>query len=108
MEAMDEVAGIDAASSRQPGLTRLSASEPTPSIGVSFDGWMLPKAGVAFVWVLQREMASAKASSAHVPRWKTCRVDAPRQHYALRHGSSHERRYPPLRVLAGRFHWNGR
>jgi hypothetical protein len=54
------------ASSRQPGLTRLPPSEPTPSVTLSFDGWILPKAGVAFVWVLEREMASAVASRARV------------------------------------------
>jgi hypothetical protein len=44
------------ASSMQPSLSRLPASEPTPSIALNFDGWILPKAGVAFVWVLEREM----------------------------------------------------
>lgn len=47
------------ASSAQPGLSKLPASEPTPSIALRFDGWILPKAGVAFVWVLEREMASS-------------------------------------------------
>jgi hypothetical protein len=47
------------ASSRQPGLTRLPPSEPTPSIGLQFDGWILHKAGVAFVWVLESEMAAS-------------------------------------------------
>jgi hypothetical protein len=46
------------ASSRQPGLSRLPASAPTPSIALRFDGWMLPKAGVAFVWVLERELVA--------------------------------------------------
>jgi hypothetical protein len=48
------------ASSRQPGLSRLPASAPTPSIALRFDGWMLPKAGVAFVWVLERELVAAQ------------------------------------------------
>jgi hypothetical protein len=38
---------------------RFSATAPTPSIALRFDGWMLPKAGVAFVWVLEREIATA-------------------------------------------------
>jgi hypothetical protein len=38
------------ASSRQPRLSRLPASGTTPSIALRFDGWILPKAGVAFVW----------------------------------------------------------
>ena len=49
------------ASSRQPGLSRLPASGPTPSIALRFDGWILPKSSMAFVWVLEREMASAGA-----------------------------------------------
>jgi hypothetical protein len=46
--------------STQPGLSRLPASEPTPSIARRFDGWILPKAGVAFIWVLDREMATGR------------------------------------------------
>lgn len=46
------------ASSRQPGLSRLPASGPTPSIALRFDSWVLPKAGVAFVWVLESEITS--------------------------------------------------
>ena len=34
-------------------------SEPTPSIALRFDGWILPKAGVAFVWVLEDEVVDA-------------------------------------------------
>jgi hypothetical protein len=49
------------ASSQQPGLTRLPPTAPTPSVALHFDGWILPKAGVAFVWVLQREMAPARS-----------------------------------------------
>jgi hypothetical protein len=37
----------------------MPATAPTPSIALRLDGWMLPKAGVAFVWVLERELASA-------------------------------------------------
>jgi hypothetical protein len=47
------------ASSRQPGLSQLPAAAPTPSVALWFDGRMLPKAGVAFIWVLKREMTSA-------------------------------------------------
>ena len=54
------------ASSQQPGLSQLPASAPTPSIGLRFDGWMLPKAGVAFVWVLERELAAACGDDVHV------------------------------------------
>ena len=44
------------------GLSRLPASEPTPSVFLRFDGWILPKAGVAFVWVLDEEMVRAAAN----------------------------------------------
>ena len=49
------------AASLQPGLSRLPASAPTPSVDVRFDGWMLPKAGVAFGWVLERQIAASAA-----------------------------------------------
>lgn len=47
------------ASSRQPRLSHLPASGPSPSIEVGFDGWVFPKAGVAFVWVLEEELGRA-------------------------------------------------
>jgi hypothetical protein len=50
------------ASSNQTRLSRLPASGPTPSIALGFDGWVPPKASIAFVWVLEREMAAATAS----------------------------------------------
>ena len=53
------------ASSRQPGLTRLPPSEPTPSVALHFDGWILPKAGVAFVWVLEQELATVPGDGVH-------------------------------------------
>jgi hypothetical protein len=42
---------------RQPRITELPASDPTPSVEVSYDGWVFPKGGVAFIWVLDDEMA---------------------------------------------------
>jgi hypothetical protein len=50
------------ASRRQPGLSRLNRPHSTPSIALRFDGWMLPKAGVGFVWVLEREMVPVGAA----------------------------------------------
>jgi hypothetical protein len=47
-------------SARQPRVSRLPASDPTPSIEVGFDGWVLPKAGVAFVWVLEDEVRAVR------------------------------------------------
>jgi hypothetical protein len=35
----------------QPSLT----AAPTPAVTVSFDGWLFPRSGVAFVWVLEGE-----------------------------------------------------
>jgi len=51
------------ASSGQPGLTRLPPLAPSPSISLRFDGWVLPKAGAAFVWGLEREVAHEPASA---------------------------------------------
>lgn len=47
--------------------SRLPASGPTPSIALRFDGWILPKAGVAFVWVLDSEMAPPSRHDEHLP-----------------------------------------
>lgn len=45
------------ASAQPTRITESPASVPTPSIEVSFDGWVFPKSGVAFVWVLEKEEA---------------------------------------------------
>jgi len=45
------------ASATQPVISQTPAIDPSPSASVSFDGWVLPKAGVAFVWVLDEEMS---------------------------------------------------
>jgi hypothetical protein len=47
-------------------LSRLPASGPTPSIALGFDGWVLPKAAIAFVWVLEREMALMPEHDMHL------------------------------------------
>lgn len=44
------------ASARRPRVSRTSASEPTPSIDIGFDGWVFPTAGVAFIWVMKEEL----------------------------------------------------
>jgi len=36
----------------QPRISRSPASTPSPAVAVDFDGWVFPKSGVAFVWVL--------------------------------------------------------
>lgn len=51
---------------RQPRHTHLSASDPSPSVEVAYEGWTFPKGGVAFVWVLEREMGANKAKQRRV------------------------------------------
>lgn len=41
----------------QPTVTALPAADPSPAVSVAFDGWVLPRGGVAFVWVLEDELA---------------------------------------------------
>lgn len=47
VNVLDYIAGA-----RQPYITQLPPTDPTPSVEVSYDGWVFPKGGVAFVWVL--------------------------------------------------------
>jgi hypothetical protein len=51
------------ASSQKTRVSTTPASLPTRSVGVQFDGWVFPKSGVAFVWVLEQEMVRAPRSS---------------------------------------------
>lgn len=52
---------LDFVAAAQPSrVTETPANEPTPSIELAFDGWIFPKAGVAFVWVLADEMADLR------------------------------------------------
>lgn len=44
------------ASAARPTISQSAATDPSPSVAVTFDGWVLPKAGVAFVWVLEGEI----------------------------------------------------
>jgi hypothetical protein len=52
VNVLDYIAGA-----QQPQISQLPASDPTPSVEISYDGWVFPKGGVAFVWVLQSELA---------------------------------------------------
>lgn len=45
------------ASSTQARVARTPDTVPTPSVAVGFDGWVFPRSGVAFVWVLKEELA---------------------------------------------------
>lgn len=48
---------VDAiASTDEPMISRTPTHVETPSISVGFDGWVLPKAQVGFVWVLSEEL----------------------------------------------------
>lgn len=51
------------AAAKQPAISRVSAADPSPSVSLAFDGWVLPKAGVAFSWVLEREIAADHRST---------------------------------------------
>lgn len=44
------------ASSQPTRVVRSSQAVPTPNVAVGFDGWVLPKSGVALVWVLEEEL----------------------------------------------------
>lgn len=47
------------ASAQQPHTLRSPKSVPGRSVSISFDGWVFPKSGVAFVWVLEEEIGRA-------------------------------------------------
>lgn len=46
------------ASPNRPRISRLPADDLSPHIEVAHDGWVFPKAGVGFVWVLEGEVRS--------------------------------------------------
>lgn len=48
------------ASSETTRVDQAPTSVPARSVGVGFDGWIFPRSGVAFVWVLKDELAPAK------------------------------------------------
>lgn len=48
------------ASSRQPRTTYSPESTPGRSVSVSTDGWLFPKSGIAFVWVLDEEVGETR------------------------------------------------
>lgn len=37
--------------------------DPAPSVEIGYDGWVFPKGGVAFVWVLASEAATRLGAS---------------------------------------------
>lgn len=48
------------ASSEATRVDQAPAAVPARSAGVGFDGWIFPRSGVAFVWVLEDELGPAK------------------------------------------------
>lgn len=50
------------ASAEPARLFQTPPSVPTPSVEIGFDGWVLPRSGVAFVWTLEQETASDRLS----------------------------------------------
>lgn len=50
------------ASARQARIEHRAAADPAPAIEVGYDGWVLPTAGMAFVWTIEDEMAAQHAS----------------------------------------------
>jgi hypothetical protein len=61
VNVLDYIAGPS-----QAHITQLPASDLTPSIAVSYDGWIFPKGGVAFVWVLESELTSRGKSKSTI------------------------------------------
>lgn len=57
INVLDYIAGA-----RQPQIAQLPANDPTPSVEIGYDGWVFPKGGVAFVWVLESELARRSSS----------------------------------------------
>ena len=44
------------ASTEKARITKSSDLVPTPTVQLGFDGWIFPRSGVVFVWVLEDEM----------------------------------------------------
>jgi hypothetical protein len=49
------------AAAGQPAISRLPTTDPNWSVIANFDGWVLPKRGLVFVWVLDAEMCTVAA-----------------------------------------------
>jgi hypothetical protein len=43
-----------------PQIAQLPAKDPFPSVEAAYDGSVFPKGGVAFVWVLESELAAGR------------------------------------------------
>jgi hypothetical protein len=59
-----EVSMLDfIASSQQAIVTKTPPKVPGKTVGLEFDGWLMPKSGVAFVWTTQAEISHAKKAT---------------------------------------------
>ncbi len=56
MTVLDYIAGA-----KQSQITQLPANDPTPSVKIGYDGWVFPKGGVAFVWMLESEVGTRRS-----------------------------------------------
>jgi hypothetical protein len=50
------------ASSEQARVDHAPTSTPAKTVAVAFDGWVFPRSGVAFVWVLEEEIPKGSTS----------------------------------------------
>lgn len=50
------------ASSRTPRIEQAGSTKDAQVVNIGFDGWVLPRAGVTFVWVLEEKFAFRKIS----------------------------------------------
>ncbi|WP_158840535.1 hypothetical protein [Saccharothrix deserti] len=50
------------ASSRQARVEEAARTADAKTVNVSFDGWVFPRSGVAFVWVLEEELQNVRSS----------------------------------------------
>jgi hypothetical protein len=46
------------ASTEQARVEQAPAAAPAKTVDIAFDGWIFPRSGVAFVWVLEEEMTA--------------------------------------------------
>ena len=58
MSVLDYVAGA-----QQPHITELPPDDPTPNVEIGYDGWVFPKGGVAFVWMLKSELVAGSRTT---------------------------------------------
>lgn len=63
------------ASSKPARIDRAPESSPARTIDIGFDGWLFPRSGVAFVWVLEDELSVPAKSASMATRSGRSRRD---------------------------------